>query len=169
MVIFHIYILGGGFAQSSSLLPSPSSSERRKRKMKSPMTKAHTPIEKSKKQRHSTKKSSKTSITQRLQTDLGRSVVVTTVAPLDEPVNERHTFQLTATVVLSKGHTFKKKNIRLPVILQSLLNQKMIVYALHKNLFIPWGLFFSFHHCICCFLIQIYERINHIFMCSIEQ
>ena len=37
-----------------------------------PMTKAPTPTEKSKKQRDNTKKPPNTSITQRLQTDLGR-------------------------------------------------------------------------------------------------
>ena len=42
----------------------------------SPMTKARTPAGKSKKQRDNTKTSRKTSITQRLRTDLGRSVGV---------------------------------------------------------------------------------------------
>ena len=41
------------------------------------MTKAPTPTEKSKLQRDSTKTQPKTSITQRLRTDLGRSVGVT--------------------------------------------------------------------------------------------
>ena len=40
------------------------------------MTKAHTPPEKSKKQRDNTKPPPKTLITQRLRTDLGRSVGV---------------------------------------------------------------------------------------------
>ena len=43
----------------------------------SPMTKAPTPTEKSKKQRDNTKNAIKTSVTQRLRTDLGRSVGVT--------------------------------------------------------------------------------------------
>ena len=42
------------------------------------MTKAPTPTEKSKKQHDN----AKTSITQRLRTDLGRSVIVTAVIPL---------------------------------------------------------------------------------------
>ena len=46
------------------------------------MTKAITPREKSKKQRDITKTPPKTSITQRLQTDLGRSVWVTTATSL---------------------------------------------------------------------------------------
>ena len=46
------------------------------------MTENPTPTEKSKKQRDNTKKPPKTSITQRLQTDLGRSVGVTTATPL---------------------------------------------------------------------------------------
>ena len=48
----------------------------------SPMTKTLIPTEKSKKQRDNTKTPSKTTITQRLQTDLGRSVGVTAVIPL---------------------------------------------------------------------------------------
>ena len=47
-----------------------------------PMTKVPTATEKSKKQRDNTKTPPKTSITQRLQTDLGRSVWVTTVTQL---------------------------------------------------------------------------------------
>ena len=48
-----------------------------------PMTNAPTPTEKSKKQRDNIKKTpSKTSITQRLWADLGRSVGVTAVTPL---------------------------------------------------------------------------------------
>ena len=46
------------------------------------MTKAPTPTEKFKKQRDNTKKPPKTSITQRLLTDLGRSVGVTTATQL---------------------------------------------------------------------------------------
>ena len=46
------------------------------------MTKAPTPTEKSKKQRDNIKTSPKTLITQRLRTDLGLSVEVTTVTPL---------------------------------------------------------------------------------------
>ena len=48
----------------------------------SPMTKAPTPNEKSKKQRDNTKTPQKTSITQRLQTDLGRSAGVTIATQL---------------------------------------------------------------------------------------
>ena len=48
----------------------------------SPMTKALTTIEKSKKQRDNIKTPPKTFITQRLRTDLGRSVGVTAVTPL---------------------------------------------------------------------------------------
>ena len=48
----------------------------------SPMTKAPTATEKSRKQRDNTKTPPKTSITQWLRTDLGRSVGVTTVTPL---------------------------------------------------------------------------------------
>ena len=48
----------------------------------SPMTKAPTPTEKSKKQRDNTKTPPKTSITQRLRTDLGRSVRVATATQL---------------------------------------------------------------------------------------
>ena len=48
----------------------------------SPMTKAPTPTEKSKKQRDNTNNATKTLITQRLRTDLGRSVGVTTATPL---------------------------------------------------------------------------------------
>ena len=46
------------------------------------MTKAPTPTEKSKKQRETTKTPPKTSITQRLRTDLGRSVGVTIATQL---------------------------------------------------------------------------------------
>ena len=46
------------------------------------MTKALTPTDKSKKQRDNTKTPSKTSITQRLRTDLGRSVGVTIATQL---------------------------------------------------------------------------------------
>ena len=46
------------------------------------MTKAPTPTEKSKKQRDNTQTPPKTSITQLLQTDLGRSVGVTIAAQL---------------------------------------------------------------------------------------
>ena len=48
----------------------------------SPMTKAHTPIEISKKQNDNTKTPPKTSITQRLRTDLGRSVEITIATQL---------------------------------------------------------------------------------------
>ena len=46
------------------------------------MTQAHTPPEKSEKQRDNTKTPSKLSITQRLRTDLGRSVGVTIATQL---------------------------------------------------------------------------------------
>ena len=46
------------------------------------MAKAPTPTEKSKKQRDNTKTPQKTSITQRLRTDLGRSVGVTIATQL---------------------------------------------------------------------------------------
>ena len=46
------------------------------------MTKASSPTEKSKKQRDTIKTPPKILITQRLRTDLGRSVGVTTVTPL---------------------------------------------------------------------------------------
>ena len=48
----------------------------------SPVTKAPTPTEKSKKQRDNIKNATKTFITQRLRTDLGRSVEVIAVTPL---------------------------------------------------------------------------------------
>ena len=48
----------------------------------SPMTKGPTPTEKSKKQRDNTNTPPKTSITQRLWTDLGRSVWVTMTTQL---------------------------------------------------------------------------------------
>ena len=48
----------------------------------SPMTKAPTPTENSEKQRDNIKNATKTLITQRLWTDLGRSVGVTAVTPL---------------------------------------------------------------------------------------
>ena len=65
------------------------------------MTKAPIPTEKSKKQRDNTKTPPKASITQRLRTDLGRSVKVTTVTPTGvvKPVYERSTFPLEATAV----------------------------------------------------------------------
>ena len=52
-------------------------SKRKGRDLTHPMTKAHTPTEKSKKKRDNTKTPPKTSIKQRLQTDLGQSVGVT--------------------------------------------------------------------------------------------
>ena len=63
--------------------------------------KSPTPSEKSKKQRDNIKTPPKTSITQRLRTDLGQSVGVTAVNPTGvvEPVYERSTFPLTATAV----------------------------------------------------------------------
>ena len=55
------------------------------------MTKASTPTEKSKKQCDNTKTPTKTSITQRLRIDLGRSDGVSTVTPTDvvKPAYER--------------------------------------------------------------------------------
>ena len=46
------------------------------------MTKAPTPTEKSKKQRDNIKNATKTLITQRLRTNLGRSTEVTAVTPM---------------------------------------------------------------------------------------
>ena len=46
------------------------------------MTNDNTPTEKYKKHRDNIKNATKTSITQRLRTDLGRSVVVTEFSPL---------------------------------------------------------------------------------------
>ena len=65
------------------------------------MTKAPTPTEKSKKQRDITKKLPKTSITQGLRTDLGRSVGVTAGTPTGvvKRVYERLTFPLTTTAM----------------------------------------------------------------------
>ena len=65
------------------------------------MTKAPTPTEKSKKQRDNTKTPPKTSLTQQLRTDLGRSIGgndshQTCVV---KPVNEIPTFPLTAKAV----------------------------------------------------------------------
>ena len=58
------------------------SEEKREAIWLSPMTKAHSPTEKSKEQRDNIKTPPKTSIAQRLWTDLGRSVGVTAVTPL---------------------------------------------------------------------------------------
>ena len=65
------------------------------------MTKAPTPTQKSKKHRDNIKTPPKNSITQRLRTDLGRSVGVTAVNPTGvvKPGYERSTFPLTATAV----------------------------------------------------------------------
>ena len=57
------------------------------------MTKTTTPKEKSKKQRDNTKNATKTSITQRLWTDLGRSVEASGVV---KPIYRIPTFPLTA-------------------------------------------------------------------------
>ena len=67
----------------------------------SPLTKAPIPTEKSQKHRDNMKNATKTSITQQLLTDLGRSVGVTAVNPTGvvRPVYERSTFPLTATAV----------------------------------------------------------------------
>ena len=73
----------------------------------SPRTKTPTHTVKSKKQRDNTKTPPKTSIKQRLRTDLGRLVGVTTATPLVW-LNRFTTFPLTATAMQSKGHTFKK-------------------------------------------------------------
>ena len=64
------------------------------------MTKAPTPAELSKGQNDNTKKSQKSSITQRLRTDLGRSVGVTTATQLVWfTMFTGPTFPLTATAV----------------------------------------------------------------------
>ena len=65
----------------------------------SPITKAPTSKEISKKQRDNIKNGPTTSITQRLRTDLGRSVVVTTAAQQLWLVYERSTFKHTAKEV----------------------------------------------------------------------
>ena len=67
----------------------------------SPMTKAPSPTEKFKKATRQHKNVNKTSITQWLRDDLGRSVEVTAVTPLVwlNGVYERSTFPLTAKVV----------------------------------------------------------------------
>ena len=59
-----------------------SSLEKKEEIWPSPMTKAPTSTEKLKKKRDNTKTSPKTSITQRLRTDLGRSVGVTIATQL---------------------------------------------------------------------------------------
>ena len=73
------------------------------------MTKAPTPTEKSKKERDNTKTPPKTSITQGLRIDLGRSVGVTIATQLVwfKPVYGIPTFPLTVKAVKSKEHTFK--------------------------------------------------------------
>ena len=65
------------------------------------MTKVPTPTEKSKKQRDIIKNATKTSITQRLRTYLGRSVGVTagTLTGVVKRVYERLTFPLTTTAM----------------------------------------------------------------------
>ena len=75
--------------------------EKKKEIWLSPMTKAPTPTEKSKKATWEDINATKTSITQRLLTDLGRSVVVTTATQIwvVKLVYERWTFSLTATAV----------------------------------------------------------------------
>ena len=67
----------------------------------SPMTKAPTPTEKSKMLHDNTKTPSKTSITQRLRTDLGRSVGGNDSHPTGvlKPVNGIPTLPLTTRVV----------------------------------------------------------------------
>ena len=71
------------------------------------MTKAPAPTKKIKKQRGNTKTLPKTSITQRLQTGLDRSVWVTIASQLVwlNRFTGIPTFPLTAIGVLSKGHT----------------------------------------------------------------
>ena len=78
------------------------------------MTKAPTPAENSKEQRNKTKTPPKTSITQRLSTDLGRSVGGNHSHPTGviKPVYGIPTFPLTAKAVLSKGHTQKKTHLK---------------------------------------------------------
>ena len=59
-----------------------------------------------KKQHDNTQTPPKTSITKRLQTNLGRSVGVTTATQLVKAVYRIPTFPLTTRAVSSKGHTF---------------------------------------------------------------
>ena len=62
--------------------------------------KAAAPVEKSKRQRDNTKNVTKTSVKQRLRTDLGRSVGATTSPTgVVKPVYEHSTIPLTATAV----------------------------------------------------------------------
>ena len=67
------------------------------------------PTEKSKKQRDNTNTPPKTSITQRLRTDLGLSVGVTTATQTGviKPVYEILTFPLTANLCYQKDTRFK--------------------------------------------------------------
>ena len=74
------------------------------------MTKAPTPTEKSKNQRDKTKTPPKISITQRLRTDLGRSVGVTIVnhpTVVVKPVYGIPTFLLTAKACNQKDTQLK--------------------------------------------------------------
>ena len=75
------------------------------------MTKAASPTEKSKKQRDNTKTPPKTSITQRLRTDLGRSVGVTTANQLVW-LNNLTGSQPSNLNVDSDGHTADKMDTR---------------------------------------------------------
>ena len=84
------------------------------------MTKAPTPTEKSKQKRDNTKTPPKTSITQRLRTDIGRSVGVTIAHPTGvvKAVYGIPTFPLTAKAVITKAaiHVYNQ----LSFILQSI-------------------------------------------------
>ena len=72
------------------------------------MTKPPIPTENSKTKGQHTQTPPKTSITQRLRTDLGRSVGVTSnPTGVVKPVYVIPTFPLTTKAVKSKGHTFK--------------------------------------------------------------
>ena len=82
--------------------------EKKKEIWPSPMTKPPIPTENSKTKGQHTQTPPKTSITQRLRTDLGRSVWVTSnPTGVVKPVYGIPTFPLTAKAVQSKGHTFK--------------------------------------------------------------
>ena len=81
------------------------------------MTKAPTPTEKSKKQRDNIKNATKnvdyTMIADRLRTVSWSNSSHPT--GMVKPVYERSTFPLTATAVLSKGHTFKTAISIIPI------------------------------------------------------
>ena len=95
-----------GGSRSMCTIPCCYKSERT-RSGSVPMTKAPTPTEKSKKHRDNIKNATKTSITQRLRTDLGRSVGVTAVNPTGvvKRVLWAPTFPLTTSALWSTGHS----------------------------------------------------------------